>query len=258
MKRTFLIVIITLLIGQVACSRKQRTSEPVKANDSAGAATSTTEGARSEARSFLEKGREFYRNDEDVRAAEAFEQAIKLDPGLAEAHFRLALANDILGNEKEAAEGYKNAVEAYKKYFANPEHSKDDEAHYNLGQTYAGLHLYSEAVKEYRLAIGVKDDDPAIYYDLGRALMKMAQYDEAAEAFAKSLNLDPDNYRAEDELSEAREGIKRIKVGRKHQEELLKKKKDENVNAQDEGTPTPQNPQKPVSQKPSRTEHKGE
>ena len=254
MKRTLSILIISLLLGQVGCSRKQETSEPVKANASTGSATATTEGDRSEARSYLEKGREFYRNDEDIRAAEAFEQAIKLDPSLAEAHFRLALTNDILGNEKEAAEGYKAAVEAYKKYLANPEHSKDAEAHYNLGQTYAGLHLYSEAVKEYRLATKVKDNDPAIFYDLGRALMKMAQYDEAAEAFAKSLSLDPDNYRAEDELSEAREGIKRIKVGRKHQEELLKKQKEENVNAQEEVVPTPQNPEKPASQKPSRTE----
>ena len=258
MKRTFSIVIVFLLLGLVGCSRKHGTSEAVKANDSAGAATATTEGARGEALSYLEKGREFYRNDEDNRAAEAFEQAIKLDPNLAEAHFRLALTNDILGNEKEAAQGYNTAVEAYKKYLADPEHSKDAEAHYNLGQTYAGLHLYSEAVKEYRLATRVKDNDPAIYYDLGRALMKMALYDEAAEAFAKSIDLDPENYRAEDELSEAREGSKRIKVGRKHQEELLKKQKEENVNAQEQVVPTPQTPQKPVSQKPTGSEHKGE
>lgn len=241
------------MFGQFSCSRKPRVTEQSNASRSPGGATVTTEGDRSEARSYLEKGREFYRNDEDAKAAAAFEQAIKLDPGNAEAHFRLALTNDILGNEKEAADGYRKAVEAYKKDLSSPEFSKDPEAHYNLGQTYAGLHLYSEAVKEYKIATRLKADDAAIYYDLGRALMKMAQYDEAAEAFGKSLELDPENYRAEDELVEAREGIKRIKVGRKHQEELLKKQKD-NANAPGEDVPTPE---KPLSQKPSRTEQQG-
>lgn len=255
MRTTYSIVIFSLLVSQVACSRKQAPSEQAKAaNESPGAATVTTEGARSEARSYLEKGREFYRHDQDTQAAEAFEQAVKLDPALAEAHFRLGLTNDVLGNEKEAFESYKKAVEAYKKYLAKPENSKDPEAHYNLGQTYAGLHLYSEAVKEYRQATRMKADDAAIHYDLGRALMKMAQYDEAAEAFGRSLELDPQNYRAEDELAQAREGIRRIKVGRKHQEELLRKQKG-NMNAPEEEVPTPQ---KPASQKPNRTEQQGQ
>jgi len=256
MRTTLSIVILSLLLSQASCSRKQGTSEQAKANESPGGATTTTEGARNEARTYLEKGREFYRNDEDTQAADAFEQAIKLDPGLAEAHFRLGLTNDVLGKEQEAQEAYKKAVESYKKYLAMQEHSKDPEAHYNLGQTYAGLHLYSEAVKEYRQATRVKPDDAAIHYDLGRALMKLAQYDEAAEAFARSLKLDPENYRAEDELAEAREGIRRIKVGKKHQEELLKKQKanvngQDNVNGQEEDG---SNPQKPVSQNPNRTE----
>jgi hypothetical protein len=59
----------------------------------------------------------------------------------------------------------------------------------------------------------------------------LAQYDEAVSAFSKSLELDPDNYRAEDALEEAREGVKRIRAGKKHQEELLKKKKNQNENA---------------------------
>ena len=43
--------------------------------------------------------------------------------------------------------------------------------------------------------------------------------------FSKSLEIDPENYRAEDALEEAREGVQRIKAGKKHQEDLLKKQK---------------------------------
>jgi tetratricopeptide (TPR) repeat protein len=64
-----------------------------------------------------------------------------------------------------------------------------------------------------------------MFYDLGVAYTKLAQYDAAAAAFSKSLDLDPDNYRAQDGLDEAKEGVKRIRAGRKHNEDLLKKQK---------------------------------
>ncbi|MDQ3172503.1 MAG: tetratricopeptide repeat protein [Acidobacteriota bacterium] len=244
MRYIVLVVVIFVLLGQAACSRKQ--TNQVEAESAARAAAKTIEGDRSEARLYLEKGREFYRNDEDTQAGEAFEQALKLDPELAEAHFRLGLSYEALGQEQEAEAAYKKAVEAYKKYLSTNGNNDDAEAHYNLGQTYAGLHLYSEAVREYRQATRLKPDDAAIHYDLGLALMRLAQYDEASRAFAKSLELDPENYRAEDELAEAREGVKRIRTGKKHQEDLLKKKKDEELKKQEQGGDAP-------SSKPSNT-----
>jgi tetratricopeptide (TPR) repeat protein len=243
MKNTVLIVNIFVLLGQVDCSRKNRANEA----ESTGAVETekTAEGNRAEALVFLEKGRELYRNDEDTQAAEAFQQAIKLDPDLAEAHFRLGLAYESLGQQQQAEEAYKKAVDTYKKYLVTDENSKDAEAHYNLGQTYAGLHVYGEAVREYRQATRLKPDDPDIYYDLGTALMKLALYDEATAAFAKSLELDPENYRAEDALVEAREGVDRIRSGKKHQQDLLKKKKEEDLKKQEEAGATPES--KPVN-----------
>lgn len=244
MRKTLLIVFIFLFFGQVNCS-KNRSVDQSNSNGSAG--TTNAAGDRSAARIYLEQGREFYRNDEDTRAVEAFQQAIKLDPELAEAHFRLGLAYDVIGREKDAEEEFRKAVETFKKYFSVEENNKDAEAHYNLGQTYAGLHLYGDAVREYRQAIRVKPDDAAIHYDLGLSLMRLAQYDEAAAAFSKSLELDPENYRAEDSLAEAREGVKRIRTGKKHQEELLKKKKEEELKQQQEGTTSEPKPPIPRS-----------
>ncbi len=237
-------VILLLLFGQAACSRKSN-SDQTGSEPSTGV-TRSAEGDRSEARVYLDKGREHYRNDEDTKAIEAFEQAIKLDPDLAEAHFRLGLTYDALGQEKEAEDAYKKAVESYKKYLDSEENNKDAEAHYNLGQTYAGLHVYSEAVREYRQAVRLKPDDAVIYYDLGLALMRLAQYDEAAVAFSKSLELDPENFRAEDALAEAREGVQRIRTGKKHQEELLKKKKEEELKKLEEAGTTPETKPSPT------------
>jgi len=192
---------------------------------------------RTRAREQLEKGKELYRNDNDVEAVLAFQEAVRLDPDLAQAHFRLGLGYASLGKREEAESEYKKAIAAYKKYLE--EHRDDAEAHYDLGQTYAGLGQYSEAIREYREATKIKEDDPDIYYDLGVAHTKLAQYDAAAAAFSKSLEIDPENYRAQDGLDEANEGIQRIRAGKKHQEDLLKKQKEEELKKA-AASPTPE------------------
>jgi Flp pilus assembly protein TadD len=195
---------------------------------------------RTRARAQLDKGKELYRNDQDTEAVLAFQEAVRLDPDLAEAHFRLGLGYESLGKREEAEAEYKKAVEAYKKYFEESENDKDAEAHYALGQTYANLGQYSEAIRQYKEATKLKEDDPDMFYDLGVAYTKLAQYDAAAAAFSKSLEIDPDYYRAQDGLDNAKEGIKRIRAGRKHQEDLLKKQKEEELKkAGGVASPTP-------------------
>lgn len=247
MRYKALAVIVLLMFGHSACFRKNQATEAGSGIASEGSNSGVDN--RTQARSYLEKGKEHYQNDEDIEAIKAFEQATKLDPELAEAHFRLGLSHDALGQEQEAEAAYKKAVATYKRYFEAEQNQNDAEAHYNLGQTYAGLHIYSEAVREYRHATRLKSDDASIYYDLGLALMRLAQYDEAVSAFSKSLELDPENFRAQDELEEAREGVKRIRAGRKHQEELLKKKKEEELKKQDQAGKNPE--AKPAAKKPS-------
>lgn len=232
-----LIVIPILVFGQVSCWRKK----PVNANTNLAAASDgTAEGKRTQARALVDEGKELYRTDQDDKAVETFKEAIKLDPDLAEAHFRLGLAYDAVAMEQEAEDAYKKSIELYKKQLNDD--NKDAEGHYNMGQAYAGLHLYTEAVRKYRQATKLKDDDSDMFYDLGTALSKLANYDEAVTAFTKSLEIDPENYRAEDALEEAREGVKRIRAGKKHQEDLLKKQKKEeekeNANADSPGANT--------------------
>jgi len=223
MRLILLICALCFLMLAFGCNRSGQQS----ANNSAGpsAVSNDSEGDRNRARELLEKGKQLYRDDQDEQAVQAFEEALKLNADLAEAHFRLALGYEALGKREESEAEYKKAVETYKKYLAD--HEDDSEAHYNLGQTYAGLGQYSEAIREYRQATKLKEDDPDIYYDLGVAHTKLAQYDAAAAAFSKSLEIDPENYRAQDGLDEAKEGIKRIRTGRKHNEALLKKQKEE-------------------------------
>jgi len=237
MNKALVIILFSLLVLG-GCKRAAKSN----ANSSGGGSGSSSEAVTpdpQQARSFLEKGKLLYHDDQDGEASEAFKQAIVLDPTLAEAHFRLGLAYEALNKADEAEKEYKTAVESYKKFFDNDENSSDAEAHYNLGQTYAGLHQYSDAIREYRQATKIKSDDADIYYDLGLAHTKLAQYSEAASAFSKSLEIDPENYRAQDALDEARDGMKRVQAGKKHQEDLLKKEKADELKKAGETLPAP-------------------
>src|SRR4051794_4434011 len=236
MRSILIICAVWLLVCATGCKRSGQQST----NNSAGApqVSNNLPEDRTRARAQFDKGKELYRNDQDAEAVLALQEAVKLDPDLAEAHFRLGLGYESLGKREEAEAEYKKAIAAYKKYLED--NRNDPEAHYDLGQTYAGLGQYSEAIREYREATKLKEDDPDMYYDLGVALAKLAQYDAAAAAFSKSLEIDPENYRAQDGLDEAREGVKRIRAGRKHQEDLLKKQKDDELKkAGGVASPTP-------------------
>jgi Flp pilus assembly protein TadD len=203
------------MILAIGCNRGQRSTN----NSAATPEVSNNLAAdRSQARTLVDQGKELYRNDQDEEAVRVFMEAVRLE-------------------QEEAEKEYKKAVETYKKYLA--ESPDDAEAHYALGQTYAGLSQYSEAIREYREATKRKEDDPGMFYDLGVAHTKLAQYDAAAAAFSKSLELDPDYYRAQDGLDEAKEGIKRIRAGRKHNEDLLKKQQKEEELKKAGGTPSP-------------------
>jgi tetratricopeptide (TPR) repeat protein len=233
MRLALSICILGVILVTCGCRSGSQTNVPV--STSGVAVPGAGSGNHSEARSLLEKGKELYRSDQDSEAAKAFEQAVKLDPDLAEAHFRLGLSYEADNKADEAELEYKKAIEAYKKYLED--NSKDAEAHYQFGQVYAAIHQYSDAVREYRQATKLRPDDGDIYYDLGMALMKLAQYDAAVAAYSKALEIDPEDYRAQDSLEEAKEGVARIKAGRKHQEDLLKKQKEDELKKAGEVVP---------------------
>ena len=70
-------------------------------------------------------------------------------------------------------------------------------------------------------------------------------------AFKKALELDPDDYRATDAIENAQEGANRIKEGKKHAEDMLKKQANANgnlnMNSNSGAKPSPRrSPRKPA------------
>src|SRR6185503_19573931 len=120
MRLILLFCSVCLVVFALGCNRSGQQST----NNSAGTAdvSNGLAGDRTQAKALLDKCKQLYLDDQDTEAVEVFQQAVKLDPDLAEAHFRLALSYEALHKREDAESQYKKAVEAYKKYLdANPE-----------------------------------------------------------------------------------------------------------------------------------------
>src|SRR5215471_4846683 len=80
---------LTLVIGVCSCRRSNK-----DANSTGGASSPTLsdpEQARRQAQTLVEQGKEFYKNDEDEKAAKVLKEALTHDPDNAEAHLRLGM-----------------------------------------------------------------------------------------------------------------------------------------------------------------------
>lgn len=200
--------------------------------------------AFTDAATAFAEGNKYFDANETEKAIEAFKQAVKLSPDLAEAHFKLGVAYALIEKEKESqveleptntnkptptpakvikkgknvvvvrtdsVKAFEDAVKAYKKIIAkNP---KDDVAHFNLGRSYNKLNEDKEAEKALRQAVKLKPDDSEYQTELGAILIKFAKYEEAVSVLKKALKLDDTNSQAQDLLDIAEAGKKRVDYG---------------------------------------------
>ena len=243
LRKALLVAIASYLIMGMSGCRRNAKNTNANLSPSAGS-ESESERSRHE-QSLIEQGKEFYKNDQDEQAVAAFQEAIRLNPDLAEAHLRLGMAYAALERKPEADESYKKAVELFKKRVqADP---KDAESFFYLGEAHSFLHQDEEAARTYRQTTRLKPDDEEAFYQLGKAETKLAHYPEAVAAFQKALELDPNDSRASDELENAQEGAQRIREGKKHAEEMLKKQQanangNGKTNSNSSAKPTPKRP----------------
>lgn len=235
-----LLVFVSLALAQAGCRSKQA-GVVAPADESASPAPGDAQGATTpaaveaaesglaprpeggDARALFEWGLEAYKRDLDREAVEAFREVVELDPGFAEAHYRLGLAHHALGEDAEADKAFERAVEAYEKVLKDD--PKNSDAHFLLGLAHGKLGDYDKAIKAFKDAIkNSPEEDDDKYYELGLAHYRMAQYKESIAALKKALEINPDYYPASDALERAQSGNERREAFLKRQDELKKKK----------------------------------
>lgn len=224
MQRNFLLSLglLTLFIG-FGCSGSSNTNTDVVGANSANIVeTPVVDSA--DATAALAEGKRLLDENQTEAAITSLEKAVELNPDLAEAHFQLGIAYDLLDLQKEqsgefvaggdekkkprAQKAFEKAVVAYKKWLAkNP---KDDLAHFNLGRTYTKLFKDEEAVDSFEQAVKLKPDDTEYQTELGAAQINLARYHEAVKSLKKAIELDESNGRAIELLEDAEAGRSRV------------------------------------------------
>ncbi len=214
--------IVAVLIAGFGCSKKAANT----ADDSnANVAAESPFADITDANQALAEGNRLLDEDQTDMAIAAFRQAVKLNPDLAEAYFKLGIAYLTLEkqiksdtdtgtssadnkNGLKSEKAFQKAVETYKKWIvANP---NDDVAFYNMGRSYSKLNKDDEAETAIRQAAKLKPDDVEYQIELGAILIRLAKYHEALIPLKKAVELDETNSRAIDLLDDAEAGAKRL------------------------------------------------
>ncbi|MSS70158.1 MAG: tetratricopeptide repeat protein [Candidatus Latescibacteria bacterium] len=114
------------------------------------------------------------------RAAEAYGEATRLDPGLEAAWRNLGAALIDAGRPSEAVASLRKALGL------KPDAT---DAHANLGLACANQGDYEAAAKSYAQALALRPDDPELLLRLGYACALSARPDSAARAFERAAHL---------------------------------------------------------------------
>jgi len=118
-----------------------------------------------------------------LKALQAFDKTIELNPDDTEAWGNKGIALEILGQYEEALKAYDKTIEL----------SPDDAGvWHNKGVTLGALGRHEEALKAFDKAIELKLDDATIWYNKGVTLGTLNRHEEALQAFDKAIELKPD------------------------------------------------------------------
>jgi len=118
-----------------------------------------------------------------AKAIEAYKQAIRIDPDLADAYYNLGLAYDELGFYKDAIEAYKQTIHI------NPDYASP---FYSLGRIYSLNGLYKDSIEAYKQAIRIDPDYANSHLGLGLTYLFIGDKNSALSEYKILKELDID------------------------------------------------------------------
>jgi tetratricopeptide (TPR) repeat protein/predicted Ser/Thr protein kinase len=152
-------------------------------------------------------GLQLQRQGKNLEAAKLFESSTKEDPEFALAYSQLARAYEDLGQDNEAEQNSRKAVELSDKL-------PDMEKYLIAARNDQILNDYPKAIEAYQSIVKVAPDNADVLFDLGRLQESSGAFDKARETFANVLKLDPKRVdgllamgRVEIELDNAQSGL---------------------------------------------------
>lgn len=148
------------------------------------------------AEDFMAKGRELEARTLYGPAIAEYQRAIREDPAsAAEAHYRIGVLSDKLGNAEGAAREFRAALQA------DPHHAEARRAlaafHLNRGVAARQQRRLDEALRELQQAVGVDPGSSTAHLELGRAYEEAGRLAEAVQEYHAAVQADPKNLAAQ-------------------------------------------------------------
>lgn len=153
--------------------------------------------------------------NDPVGAINLFEEAIKIKPDMAEAYFNRGLAYNQMGNLEGSIASYKRAIEIQPGYYealnnlgsvyqrlGNHEAAvaayqksiqifNNPRAHFNLAGALRNNGLLKDAIKEYKQAIELSNQEPEFLSDLGDAFWHDGNIKDAEKFLRQAVQIEP-------------------------------------------------------------------
>jgi tetratricopeptide (TPR) repeat protein len=137
------------------------------------------QGVQAESRAYKQYGDSFLHQGDYRRAIAYYQKALEITPQRVSIMINLAVAYTYSGVPQEAERVLKAASQL--------ENNRQDLISFNLGEVLERQGKTEEAIRCYREAIGSKVDQGLVYRKLGLLYLGANRYDEALEAFEKTL-----------------------------------------------------------------------
>ncbi|WP_226582850.1 tetratricopeptide repeat protein [Microseira wollei] len=168
---------------------------------------------RQQALGYYRQGVTFQQQGQLEAAIAQYQEAIRLNPNMAEAYLNMGAALAAIGKQPEAIAAYREAIRA------NPNLA---EAHHNLGNAFAQQGKLTEATQEYTQAIRINPNYAKAHYNLGNVLARLGERQQAMAQWREAIRVNPEFAEAYANL-----GVTLTRQGQRREAvEILKKARD--------------------------------
>jgi tetratricopeptide (TPR) repeat protein len=147
-----------------------------------------------EARAAFQEGEAAFKRKDMVKAAQAFESAVKIDPEFATAWRGLGRARMALRQPAQAEAAFRIFMELSPDY---------PYAMANLGWALAAEGKYNEAIDVLRKQLEITPDAVDVYQQIGDVYMRTNLPEQAVPEFEKAVSISPNKWGAHYQLAEA-------------------------------------------------------
>jgi tetratricopeptide (TPR) repeat protein len=131
----------------------------------------------------FKRGNESFQVGKYEEAVQAYQEAIKKEPGEPIYYNNQGICLNRLGRYEEAIEAFKKMLELQPESF---------NANKSIGELYGMLKKYEEALPFFVKATETSPNEPDAFYDLGACLINLQDYPKALKAFSRVKELKPD------------------------------------------------------------------